>query len=50
MTIGKKKSKIITKKVSFELSAPEAQKVDLSGDFNNWDASVHSMKKDKKGV
>ncbi len=38
------------KKVQFEFLAPEALKVFLAGDFNNWDTSVNPMKKDKKGV
>jgi len=44
--IGKTK----TKKVQFEFLAPDAQKVYLAGDFNNWDTSASLMKKDKKGV
>ena len=39
-----------TKKIQFELSAPGAQKVYLAGDFNNWDANAHPMKKDKNGI
>jgi 1,4-alpha-glucan branching enzyme len=39
-----------TKKVQFELLAPEAQKVYLTGDFNNWDPKTSRMKKDKKGI
>ena len=44
--IGKTK----TKKVQFEFLAPDAQKVYLASDFNNWDTSASLMKKDKKGV
>jgi 1,4-alpha-glucan branching enzyme len=44
--IGKSKAK----KVQFEFPAPEAQKVYLAGDFNNWDPSANPMKKDKKGI
>jgi len=44
--IGKSK----TKKVPFEFVAPDAQKVYLAGDFNNWDTSASLMKKDKKGI
>ncbi len=44
--IGKSK----TKKVQFEFLAPEALKVHLAADFNNWDTSTNPMKKDKKGV
>jgi len=39
-----------TKKVQFEFLAPEAQEVNLAGDFNNWDSSASPMKKDKKGM
>jgi 1,4-alpha-glucan branching enzyme len=42
--------KIKTKKVPFEFLAPDAQKVYLAGDFNNWDSKTNLMKKDKKGV
>jgi 1,4-alpha-glucan branching enzyme len=38
------------KKVQFELLAPDAQKVYLAGNFNNWDARANLMKKDKKGT
>ncbi len=37
-------------KVQFEFVAPEAQRVYLTGDFNNWDTHGHPMKKDKKGT
>jgi len=39
-----------TKKVDFQFPAPDATKVYLSGEFNNWDTSANPMKKDKKGV
>ncbi len=39
-----------TKKVQFEFLAPEALKVYLAGDFNDWDTSANAMKKDKKGL
>jgi 1,4-alpha-glucan branching enzyme len=39
-----------TMKVQFELLAPDAQKVYLTGDFNNWDIRANPMKKDKKGT
>ncbi len=42
--------KIKTKKVQFEFLAPEALKVFLAGDFNNWDTSANPMKKEKKGL
>ena len=44
--IGKTK----TKKVPFEFVAPDAQKVFLAGNFNNWDTGASLMKKDKKGI
>jgi 1,4-alpha-glucan branching enzyme len=46
----KAKTKVLTKKVSFEFPAPEAQEVYLVGNFNNWDTSANPMKKDKKGL
>lgn len=39
-----------TKRVRFELEAPEATSVHLAGDFNAWDTRRTSMKKDQKGV
>jgi 1,4-alpha-glucan branching enzyme len=57
MTTNKKtvkdetKSKgISTTKSQFLLLAPEAQKVYLGGDFNNWNTHADPMKKDKKGI
>ena len=47
---NKTKMKIATKRVTFELSAPEAQKVYLAGEFNNWDTNANPMKKDKNGI
>ena len=38
-----------SKKVSFKMFAPEAKKVSLAGDFNNWDMNSHLFKKDSKG-
>jgi 1,4-alpha-glucan branching enzyme len=43
-------SKSKMKKVSFEFQAPEAQKVYLVGNFNDWDTRAGLMKKDKKGI
>ncbi len=40
-------AKVLTKKVPFEFPAPDAQKVYLAGDFNNWDTSASLMKKEK---
>jgi 1,4-alpha-glucan branching enzyme len=39
-----------TKKVRFNLYAPEAKRVFLAGDFNNWDVHNLPMKKDNKGT
>jgi 1,4-alpha-glucan branching enzyme len=39
-----------TKKVSFNLYAPEAERVILAGDFNNWDINNLLMKRNKKGA
>lgn len=47
---SKTKTKVQTKNVQFEILAPAAQAVYLAGNFNNWDASAHPMKKDKDGV
>jgi 1,4-alpha-glucan branching enzyme len=38
------------KKVQFEFSAPEARKVFVAGDFNNWDRRGNPLKKDKTGM
>ena len=38
------------KKVTFELTAPKAQKVLLTGDFNSWGDGGIVMKKNKNGV
>ncbi len=39
-----------TKKVQFKLLAPEAKRVFLVGDFNNWDVDNLPMKKTNKGT
>ena len=44
------KAKPKTKKVRFSLSAPEAGRVFLAGDFNHWDIDTLPMKKDHKGT
>jgi len=46
---SKTKGKVLTRKVLFEFLAPEARAVHLAGDFNQWDANAHPMKKDKNG-
>jgi len=45
-----KEAKPKTKKVRFNLYAPEAERVILAGDFNNWDVDNLLMKRDKKGA
>ena len=44
------KAKLKTKKVQFNLYAPEAERVSLAGDFNSWDVANLPMKKDNKGT
>jgi 1,4-alpha-glucan branching enzyme len=39
-----------TNKVQFDLYAPDAKRVCLAGNFNNWDVDDLLMKKDKKGT
>jgi 1,4-alpha-glucan branching enzyme len=38
------------KRVNFSFLAPQAERVFIAGDFNEWDTTSHPMKKDKKGV
>jgi len=45
-----KEAKPKTKKVRFNLYAPEAGRVFLAGDFNNWDVDNLLMKRDNKGT
>ncbi len=50
---GTKKSPRKRKKIvstEFTLFAPEAQKVCLVGDFNNWDPEKYPMRKFKSGI
>ena len=44
-----KAKKIAQKTVSFELIAPQANRVVLTGNFNSWNPDAITMKKDKKG-
>jgi 1,4-alpha-glucan branching enzyme len=37
------------RKVTFKVRAPDAKKVQLAGDFNNWDPNSHPMEKDEEG-
>jgi 1,4-alpha-glucan branching enzyme len=39
-----------TKRVNFKFLAPQAEKVSVVGDFNDWNLMKHPMKEDKKGV
>ena len=45
-----KKSKSKTKKIEFKLYSPEAQRVALAGDFNNWDVDNLPMRRDHRGT
>jgi 1,4-alpha-glucan branching enzyme len=38
------------KKAVFSFTAPDAQTVQLAGDFNSWDPAVNPLKKSAKGV
>jgi len=46
----KAKTKILTRKVQFEIPASKKQEVYLAGDINDWNSSANAMKKDKKGL
>ena len=46
---GRKKSRILTRRVEFEFLAPQAKAAYLAGIFNNWDTRGTPMKKDKVG-
>ena len=37
-------------KTEFSLSAPQATRVIIAGDFNQWNLSAHPLKQGKKGV
>lgn len=41
--------KIAEKKVVFEYFAPQAEKVELAGSFNEWKPSKNPLKKDREG-
>ena len=47
---AKTPSKPSKKRINFNLDAPEAQEVILSGTFNEWDPAARSLKCDKKGI
>lgn len=42
--------KCSSKKITFEISAPNAKEVRLAGDFNSWDSNKTVLKKTKNGV
>ncbi len=46
----KAKPKTKTKKVKFNLCLPDAERVFLAGDFNNWDVVSTPMKKNGNGI
>ena len=45
---AKKRTKIVS--TEFKLFAPEAEKVFIAGDFNNWDPEKYPMRKLKSGI
>lgn len=42
--------KKITKKAVISLTAPDAQSVQVAGDFNSWNPEVNPLRKSSKGV
>ena len=50
MTAKKSEAKPKRRKITFSLTSPGAKEVILMGDFNQWNAKVHPMKKNKAGV
>jgi 1,4-alpha-glucan branching enzyme len=52
MTASKKKTKRgeMVKKTEFSLSAPQAQRVSIAGDFNQWNRSSQPLQQDTKGT
>lgn len=38
------------RRITFEFDDPEARKVSLVGEFNNWDPAKHPMKCDESGL
>ena len=52
MTKSKKKTKRseMVKKTEFSLSASQAQRVSIAGDFNQWNPSSHPLQQDTKGT
>jgi 1,4-alpha-glucan branching enzyme len=37
------------KRITFEVSAPEARRASLVGDFNDWDSETHPMSRQRAG-
>ena len=50
MAAKKSEPKSKRRKITFSLTSPDAKEVILMGDFNQWNAKVHPMKKNKAGV
>ena len=51
VTASKKKREVKSvKKTEFSLSAPQAQRVSIAGDFNQWNPSSHPLQQDTKGT
>jgi 1,4-alpha-glucan branching enzyme len=46
----KRKKPSKTTKVDFQLNAPDAKKVVLTGDFTSWDSNGITMKRQKNGL
>ena len=44
------KEKTKKRRVNFSFEAPDAKVALLGGDFNQWNANTHPMKKDESGV
>ena len=49
MAKQKTKTNIKRRKVAFSLNAPEAKRVAVLGDFNEWSDTKHPMKKNENG-
>jgi 5'-AMP-activated protein kinase regulatory beta subunit len=46
----KSKHNMKRRRVTFSIEAPRAEKVTLTGDFNNWNAKKHPMKNQGNGM
>jgi 1,4-alpha-glucan branching enzyme len=49
-TLHRYSAKKMAKPINFICSAPKARRVSLVGDFNEWDSSVHPMKRQPDGA